>query len=95
VKLPFRLARGAWVALIIIVAHAAAAWTFIHMRVRAPDLGPVFTMFLDDPRSESEADDPPDSPPARAEPPASTRANPVPPSQKDESRTQRQPIPNP
>jgi hypothetical protein len=101
VKLSFRLARGAWIALIILVAHAAVAWTFIHMRVRAPELGPVFMMFLDDPRGESaEPDNPPDSSPAtpsrpaapatpaapaKSEPPADTEADAVPPSPEGEA----------
>jgi hypothetical protein len=102
VKLPFRLARGAWVALVILVAHAAVAWTFIQMRVRAPDLGPVFTMFLDDPRGESgdaddqpESVDSPDSPPARTDPPAGARAHEAQPSPKGESGTPQQPASRP
>jgi hypothetical protein len=49
-QLPFRLARGVAVVLAILVAHFVIAWLFNTMRVPAPDLGPFFPAFLDDPR---------------------------------------------
>jgi hypothetical protein len=49
-QLSFRLARGLTVVVAIIVAHFVIAWLFQHMRVPAPDLGPFFPSFLDDPR---------------------------------------------
>jgi hypothetical protein len=49
-QLPFRLARGVAVVLAILFAHFVIAWLFTDMRVRAPDFGPFFPAFLDDPR---------------------------------------------
>jgi hypothetical protein len=54
-QLSFRLARGVAVVLAIVSAHFAIAWLFNNMRVPAPDLGPVFTMFFDDPREAPQA----------------------------------------
>jgi hypothetical protein len=71
-KIPFRVARGAWVVIFILVAHAAIAWWFLRMRVRVPDMGPVFLMFLDDTR-----DAPRDSAPPKSDPPPAPKADPA------------------
>jgi hypothetical protein len=72
-KIPFRVARGAWVVVFIIVAHLAIAWTFMRMRVRVPDMGPVFLMFLDDTR-----DVPRDPAPPKSNLPPAPKADPAP-----------------
>jgi hypothetical protein len=51
-QFPFRLARGVAVVIAILVAHFAIVWLFNNMRVRAPDLGPVYMMFFDNPPEE-------------------------------------------
>ena len=45
-KLPFRLTRGVTVVLVIIFAHLAIAAWFMGMRVKAPEMGPVFATIL-------------------------------------------------
>jgi hypothetical protein len=57
-QLSFRVARGLTVVVAIIVAHFVIAWLFQHMRVPAPDLGPFFPSFLDDPRKAPETQPP-------------------------------------
>jgi hypothetical protein len=47
-RLPFRLTRGVTVLLIIVFAHIILAALFIGMKVKAPEMGPVFaTIFID------------------------------------------------
>jgi hypothetical protein len=73
-QLPFRLARGVAVVLAILVAHFVIAWLFNTMRVPAPDLGPFFPAFLDDPRGAPQKQPPvensakPASPPEKRDP---------------------------
>jgi hypothetical protein len=57
-QLPFRLARGVAVLLAIVSAHFVIVWLFDTMRVRVPDLGPVFPMFFDDPRAAPQTQPP-------------------------------------
>lgn len=55
-KLPFRLTRGATVVLVIVLAHLMIAALFIRMRVKAPDMGPVFaTIFVESPDADRES----------------------------------------
>lgn len=55
-KLPFRLTRGATVALVIVFAHLIIAALFIRMRVKAPEIGPVFaTIFAGSPDADRES----------------------------------------
>ncbi len=55
-KLPFRLTRGATVVLVIVFAHLIIAALFIRMRVKAPEMGPVFaTIFAESPEADLEA----------------------------------------
>ncbi|MEJ0037977.1 MAG: hypothetical protein WDO68_18195 [Gammaproteobacteria bacterium] len=55
-KLPFRLTRGATVVLVIVFAHLIIAALFIRMRVKAPEMGPVFaTIFAESPDADRES----------------------------------------
>jgi hypothetical protein len=55
-KLPFRLTRGATVLLVIVFAHLIIAALFIGMRVKAPELGPVFaTILVESPDADRES----------------------------------------
>jgi hypothetical protein len=45
-KLPFRLTRGVTVAFVIVFAHLIIAALFIGMRVKAPEIGPVFATIV-------------------------------------------------
>jgi hypothetical protein len=48
--LPYRIARGLAVVVAIVVAHFVIVWLFQNMKLRAPDLGPVFaTIVVDEP----------------------------------------------
>jgi hypothetical protein len=47
--LPYRLARGLAVVLAIVATHFVLAWLFDNMRLRAPDLGPVFATIIAEP----------------------------------------------
>lgn len=54
-KLPFRLTRGATVVLFIIFAHVVIYALFVTMRVKVPEMGPVFaTVYLGLPDAAAE-----------------------------------------
>jgi hypothetical protein len=57
-NLPFRVARGITVVLSIVLAHAVILWLFNNMRIRMPDLGPVFATLMVDPEAASHASPP-------------------------------------
>ena len=72
-KIPFRVARGLWVIVFIIVMHFVIAWLFMRMRVRVPDMGPVFATLLDDTH-----DVPRDPVPTKSKLPPAPKANATP-----------------